>query len=122
MRITWRDLITTLTTIGAIVLERAYALNWNWPFVSEITWAVIGIAVLAAIGLLVNFAPDDMGEMSWTWVFGILTLTLAALTILGLYFEKDYYVSLITVNAIAIWVTSIAHTFMTTSRNTHIEA
>jgi len=120
MRVSWRDIVTTLTTAGAILLERAYALGWDWPLVSEIRWVIIGIALLIAIGLLVSYSPDEFEGLSWTWAFGLLAVSAVVFTGLGLYFMRDFYVALLMINAVVVWVASLAYHLSTPSRSTHI--
>lgn len=108
MKITWRDGVTTLSTAGAIVLERAYFHNWDWPLISNMRWAVVGLAGLLAIGFVFSYLLDAVRGVTWTYVAGTLGLLALAFTGLGLYYNTttDYVVLLMLTN-VAFWMSSI---------------
>jgi phosphatidylserine synthase len=115
MRVTWKDAVTTISAGGAIVLERAYSQNFDWPLVSEIRWVIIGLAVLTAVNLVLGFAFDRFSSDTWD-VFGILLgAGLAIVVTLGMFYAAPVYVLLLMLSAVAIWLISISHHFTESS-------
>lgn len=107
MHITWRDGITTLAALGAIVLERAYFHAWDWPLISNMRWVLAGLLVLGAVGFIFSYALDKYAGQVWTimaWVLGISMLALAAL---GAIFTNTDYVALLMLNVVSFWFVSI---------------
>jgi hypothetical protein len=111
MRITWKDAITTISTGGAIVLERAYSQSFDWPFVSEIRWVIVGLAALVAINLALGFAFDAFSSDTWDTLGMLLGAGLVVLVTLGLIYAAPVYTLLLMLSAVAIWVVSVAHHF-----------
>ena len=115
MRITWKDAVTTISAGGAIILERAYSQSFDWPFVSEVRWVIAGLAVLAAINLVVGFAFDALSSDTWDTFGMLLGAGLVILVMLGLIYAAPVYTLLLMLSAVAIWVISIAHHFAESS-------
>lgn len=109
MRIRWRDGLATLSAGGAIVLERAYFQNYDWPLVSSISWVIIGLTILAGITLFAGFAFDKYSSANWDLLGIAFGVGLATLAGLGLIYEVTDYVVLLMLSAIFIWVVSVAH-------------
>jgi hypothetical protein len=107
MRITWKDGVTTLSAAGAIVLERAYFHDWDWPLISNMKWAMAGLAVLTAVGLVFSYALDEVRGFSWSVIAGLFTISTLALTGLGMYFANTDYVVLLMLNAVFFWIASL---------------
>jgi hypothetical protein len=107
MRITWKDGVTTLSAAGAIVLERAYFHDWDWPLISNMKWAMAGLAVLTAVGLVFSYALDEVRSFSWSVIAGLFTISTLALTGLGMYYANTDYVVLLMFNAVFFWIASI---------------
>lgn len=120
MRITWKDGITTLSTAGAIVLERAYFHSWNWPLISNVRWVIAGLAVLIAISFLFGYVLDEQRSAAWSWATGLLAATAAVLTGLGLIYAASDYVVLLMLTAVVFWAASlVAHLATHRSTSTH---
>jgi hypothetical protein len=107
MRITWKDGVTTLSAAGAIVLERAYFHDWDWPLISNMKWAMAGLAVLTAVGLVFSYALDEVRSFSWSVIAGLFTISTLALTGLGMYYANTDYVVLLMLNAVLFWIASL---------------
>ena len=107
MRITWKDGITTLTTAAAVLLERAYFHSWDIPLVSNMSWVIVGIAVLIAIGFSVSYLLDESKGEIWTWAAGLLAASAVVLSGLGLYYRNSDYVVLLMFNAVVFWIASL---------------
>jgi hypothetical protein len=107
MRITWKDGVTTLSTTGAIVLERAYFHTWDWPLISNIDWAIAGLVGLTAVGFLFSYVLDKFRGMAWSTVAMVLGAVSLVLASLGLYTHNTDYVVLLMVNAVLFWLASI---------------
>lgn len=107
MSITWRDGITTLSTAGVIVLERAYFHNWDWPLVSSLRWMIVGLAVLTAVGLIFSYTLDKFRSSGWSLVAGTLGTLAAGFTGLGLIFNDSDYLVLLMLTAVVFWLASI---------------
>ena len=125
MRITWRDGVTTLSTAGAIVLERAYFHNYDWPLVSSMRWVIAGLAVLFAINYVFGYVLDRSHATVWTWTSGILAIAALIVTSLGLVYAASDYVVLLMITAVVFWAASLAAHFAvhsTTSSHGHTYA
>lgn len=108
MKITWRDGVTTLSAAGAIVLERAYFHNWDWPLIDSMRWTVVGLAALTAVGFIFSYMLDASRSVAWSWVVGAFAFVTVALMALGLYYNTvTDYVVLLMVNAVLFWMASI---------------
>lgn len=107
MSITWRDGATTLTTIAAMLLERAYFHNWDVPLVSSMRWVIVGLVGLTAIGLYFSYVLDHYKSIGWRMTAAVFTLSTLALGCLGLVFVHSDYVVLLMVNAAVFWLASI---------------
>ena len=107
MRITWKDGVTTLSAAGAIVLEYAYFHDWSWPLISNMKWAMAGLAALTAVGLVFSYVLDEIRGFSWSLVAGLFAISTIALTGLGLYYVNTDYVVLLMLNTVLFWFASI---------------
>lgn len=107
MSLTWRDGVTTLATAGAVVLERAYFHNWDWPLLSSMRWAIAGLAILIAVNYLFGFILDATRGEGWTVVANALAVIAVLLTAFGLSYVVSDYVVLLMVTAIVFWAASI---------------
>lgn len=107
MKITWKDGITTLSTAGAIVLERAYFHSWDLPLISNIDWAIAGLVGLTAVGFLFSYALDKFRSVGWSTIAGVLGMAAVVFAALGLYTHNTDYVVLLMLNAVAFWAASI---------------
>ena len=119
MRITWKDGVTTLTTASAIVLERAYFHNWDWPLVSSMDWVITGLAALIAVGFFFSYVLDALRSTTWSVVAGVLGIITIALTGLGYYYTNSDYVVLLMLNAVLFWIASIVRHVTVHSPMTH---
>jgi len=109
MRITWKDAVTTVSTGGAVVLERAYFHNYDWPLVSSMRWVIGGLAIAAFINLIVGFAIE-WGQNEW-WDFATIfgAVTLGTLTFLGLNYVVSDYVVAMMLSVVSVWLVSMVH-------------
>jgi hypothetical protein len=107
MRITWKDGVTTLSTAGAIVLERAYFHDWDLPLVSNMKWVIAGLVLLTAVGFVFSYVLDAVRGAGWSLVAGILAASTIVLAGLGLYYTNSDYVVLLMLNAILFWFASL---------------
>ena len=107
MRITWRDGITTLATAGAIVLERAYFHDWDWPLVSSMRWVITGLAILMAVNYLFGYVIDHVHSAGWSFTATAIAVITLVLTGLGLAFVVSDYVVLLMLASIVFWLASM---------------
>lgn len=107
MRITWKDGITTLIAAGAVVLERAYFHNWDWPLISNTRWTIAGLAILVVAGLVFGFALDKRRGVMWMTDTVLLGLAVVTLTTLGMIYAASDYAVLLMINAVLVWFLSI---------------
>lgn len=107
MRITWRDGVTTVSTAGAITLERAYAYDWSWPLVSNIKWVIAGLVVLTAVGMVFSYMLDAVRSSGWTLVTGVLAAAAVVFASLGLYYSNSDYVLMLMLTAVLFWFASL---------------
>lgn len=108
MRITWKDAITTLSAGGAVVAERAYFHEYDWPLASSMRWVIGVLAILAAINLVLGFAFDWRKSDWWDFLAIVLGVGLATITTLGLIYVVSDYVVLGMLATLAIWLLSVA--------------
>jgi hypothetical protein len=107
MRVTWKDGVSTLATAGIVVLERAHFHDWNWPLVSSVRWALVGIVALGAISFIFGYLLDEQHTVTWTPIaitIGIIALILAGI---GLVVATSDYVILLMLATIAFWVAAM---------------
>lgn len=108
MRITWRDGVSTLAVAGAVVLERAYSLEWSTAtLVADTRWALGGVAALAVIAFVFSYMLDATRSTLWSVVAGVLAVVAIALTALGLIYAESGYVVWLMLTAVVFWVASI---------------
>jgi hypothetical protein len=112
MKITWKDAVTTLSAGGAVVLSVAYYNDYSWPLVSNVRWVVGGLAVLAAVILVVGFAFDRLSNLNWDLLGITLAVTIGFITAMGLAFAVSGYVVTMLIAILATWLVSISHHFM----------
>lgn len=122
MGITWKDGVTTLSTATAVLLERAYFHNWDLPLVDSMTWVIVGMVVLLAVGYMFSYFLDETRSAIWSWTAGILAVVAVGLAGLGLYFEESDYVVLLMINAVAFWIASVLYHAAAPSQITHSHA
>lgn len=111
MRITWKDGVTTLATAGAIVLERAYFHNWDWPLISSMRWTMAGLAALIAVSFVFGYLLDAYKSELWGFASSVLLFAAIVLTGLGMYYVVSDYVVLLMVNAVVFWCASLLRHF-----------
>jgi uncharacterized membrane protein YqgA involved in biofilm formation len=109
MRITWKDGLTTISAGGAVVLERAYYHDYDWPLVSSMRWVIGGLAILGAISLVAGFAFDKYTSANWDVLGIFFAVLIATLTTIGLLVTVSAYVALLMASTVAVWAASIAH-------------
>ncbi len=122
MRITWKDGVTTLAMGGAVLLERAYFWEWDWPLISSMRWTIVGLAALLAIGYVFSYVLDEDRSTGWTLTTGVLASATLVLAVLGVAFVVSDYVVLLMINAVVFWVASIARHLTVPSSLTHSHA
>lgn len=111
MRITWKDAVTTLAMGGAVTLEYAYFHNWDWPLISNMRWTIAGLAVLAAVTLILGFAFDEHSTEGWDLLGTVFGLGIAGLATLGIIYVISDYVVLLMLSAVLVWIVSVVHHF-----------
>lgn len=119
MRITWRDGVTTLSTAGAIVLERAYFYNWDWPLISNVRWTIAGLAALILVGFVFSYALDTTRSRGWSIIAGLIGLAAVVLTGLGLIYAASNYAILLMLTAVVFWIASVIEHAAVPSTTTH---
>jgi hypothetical protein len=107
MSITWKDGVTTLSTAGAILIERAYFHDWSWPLVSSLRWVIAGTLGLIAISFVFSYVLDKVKGIGWTAVATMIGALAFVLAGLGLYFNDSDYLVLLILSAVAFWLASI---------------
>lgn len=107
MRVTWKDGVTTIAAGAAVVLERAYFHNWDWPLISSMDWAIAGMAGLLAIGFIFSYALDAYKGTTWSIVAGLIGVLGIVLTGLGLYYTNTDYVVMLMLTNVLFWIASI---------------
>ena len=120
MSITWRDGATTLAVAGAILIERAHSLDWGWPLVSDMRWAVAGIVVLTLAGFFFSYYLDTIQSTLWSVVTGILAASMTILAVVGLSTGDASYVVYLMINSVAFWVASLVRHLTIPDTMTHV--
>ena len=118
MRITWRDAITTISMGSAIVVERAYFHNWDWPLVSSMNWVLVGLAALGLLAILAGISFDKFASEAWNFIAAIWALATVAVAGLGMAYEVSDYVVIMMLNVVGVWIVSVAYHFIEQG-NTH---
>lgn len=103
MKVTWKDVITTLAAAGAVVAERAYFHSWNWPLVTNLRWAIAALVVLGAISFVFSLMKETGWAIALYIVGGLGVIVASAGLITG---TTDYLVVLM-LDVIALWATSL---------------
>lgn len=112
MRITWKDGVTTLAAVGALFVERAYALSWGWPLVNDARWAIVVILALIGVGFVFSYALDATRNVTWNVIAAVLGLVAVVTAGLGLYYATSAYVTWLMLEAVAFWAASIVRHLM----------
>lgn len=122
MNITWREGVTTLAAVGAVVIERAYFHSWNWPLVSSTRWVVTGLAILIAVQYIFNVLLDKTRSEAWFYTGSLLGMISTVLAGLGLIFAVSDYVVLLMLAAITFWFFAILTHLVSHSPAPHVHA
>lgn len=119
MRVTWRDGVTTLATAGAIVLERAYFHNWNWPLIDDVRWTIGGLAALVVVSFVFGYVLDSSRNTTWTVIAGLIGLAALVFTGLGLVYAASDYAVMLMLSAVVFWIASIIEHIVVPSTASH---
>ena len=109
MKITWKDGISTLSAAGALVLERAYFHNYDWPLASSVRWMLGGVVLLGLISLVAGFAFDKYSNEYWDIVGIVAFVALGSITVLGMVYAVSDYLIAGMLTTSAIWLVSTTH-------------
>lgn len=111
MRITWRDGITTAAAAAAVIVERAYFHNWNWPLVHEVGWAIAAVILAGYACFYYSFAYDDDPSAAWSVIAYSSTGIAAVLAALGVLTNNSGFLVALTVMVVFLWAVSIIQHF-----------
>jgi hypothetical protein len=117
MELTWKDGVTTISTGGAVILERAHFHNWDLPRVASTRWAVFGLLILWGV----NLALAYMIGRYWAAVEYTLAILGAGAGIYGLVSGSADALVLLMVVVVAMWAVEIAD-HLIKHKETHIHA
>lgn len=107
MAFTYRDGISTLAAVGAVVVERAYFHNWNLPLVDNILWVIVAIALLGYVCFRFAYVLDSDQSSGWSVFALVATLGAAGIAALGAATNNPDFVTLLTLNIVFFWLGSI---------------
>ena len=119
MRITWKDGVTTLATATAVLLERAYTLNWDLPFSLDVQWVIAGLFGLVAVSYIFGYALDGSHSTVWAWTSATLTVAAAVIAGLGMVYATSGYVVALMITAVLFWAASVVAHVVVENPSTH---
>ena len=94
------------------MLTVAYYNDYTWPLMSSVRWVVGGLAVLAAIILVMGFAFDKLSNLNWDLLGITLAAAIGFITALGLSFAVSGYVVTMLSAVLVTWLVSVSHHFI----------
>lgn len=119
MSLTWKDGATTLTTAGAVVLERAHFHELGMPLFTNARWAILGIGILAAVSYIFGYLMDETHSPLWSVIANFLGVVLFGVVILGLFVASSDYVVVAMLGTVVFWLISVVSHVMATTHITH---
>lgn len=116
MRITWKDGMTTLAALGAVLLQQAHSREWDWPLISSTRWTLTGIGILAVVGFIFGYLMDSERTPGESLAMSLLMVAMITIVGLGLAYASSGYVVAALFGLLAVWVVSeVVHMFTTKS-------
>ena len=111
MKLSWRDLLTTIFLAAAALVLVAKLRNYDWDFMSTWKSAIGAMAVIG--GFMVVFDEADFTKLNyWSAVEGVLVLSGIGLMIAGLLVASKALFIILGANILAFWLISVTrHTF-----------
>ncbi len=119
MRITWKDGVTTLATVTAVALERAYSQNWDLSFSLNGQWVLAGLFALVAISYIFSYVLDSTRSTIWTWTSGLIVIVAAFIAGIGMIYTASDYVVALMLTAVVFWVASLVAHLTVEHTSTH---
>ena len=107
MKLTWRDIFTTLISIAVAVVLVAKLRSYDWAFIGSWPGAVGTLGVLG--GLMAIFDEADFLRLNtWGAVEGLFTLVGIGLLVAGLLVASKALFVLLAADILVFWLASIS--------------
>lgn len=75
MRLTWRDLVSTVLVVVGLVLALSVMEGWNWPLLGGVREGIIALTV---VGFGAHLLGEPRDRFYWTDPFGLVTMLIVA--------------------------------------------
>jgi len=107
MSLTWRDLVTTVITGGAVVIAIAAIKEWNVPFIGNPRWAAL-ILIAFGIALCIIGNGSSQADMAnpYVMLMAVLGGGVILLAVLGLIVGAAMYVGVTAALLVLMWLVS----------------
>lgn len=119
MKLTWKDVVTTLATGAAVALYVAFMRNVDLPVVGGVRSMAIAVLLLGIVGCSFSNAQEVMGDhiaVGWRGTyrtfFGVVGAVAIAAFVLALIMASETMLTILVVSIAAMWlVTTARHAF-----------
>lgn len=106
MKLSWRDLFTTIIAAAVVVILVAKLRSYDWTFLDSWKSAVGVLGVFG--GLMAIFDESDFTRLNtWSAIEGILVLAGIGLVIAGLLVASKALFVILAAVILAFWLTSV---------------
>ena len=75
MRLTWRDLLSTVLVLVGLVLALSIMEGWNWPLLGGVREGIIALTV---VGFGAHLLGEPRDRFYWTDPFALVTMLIVA--------------------------------------------
>jgi uncharacterized phage infection (PIP) family protein YhgE len=75
MRLTWRDLLSTVLVLVGLVLALSVMEGWSWPLLGGVREGIIALAV---VGFGAHLLGEPRERFYWTDPFALVTMLIVA--------------------------------------------
>lgn len=106
MNLTWRDAITTILVVTAVIIAVAAVREWNVPLIGNARWAAL---LLIVIGILMCIAGSSVAQdfsNPYVALMGVLAGGVVLLAIIALIVGAAVYVGLAAALMVVMWLVS----------------
>lgn len=107
MKLSWRDLFSTLIVILVAVVLIAKLRSYDWAFLGSYKGAIGVMGVLGAL-MLISDEADFARFNNWGVLEGILALAGIGLVVAGLLVESKALFVILAIDILAFWLVSVS--------------
>ena len=125
MRLTWKDLASTVLVVVGLALALSVMQGWNWPLVGGVREGIIALAVVG-FGAHLLGAPRERFYWTDPFALAVMLIVLAAMAIAivgGLITGSAEYLSILMVVTAMLWaLATLRHAVEGRNPSKHVTA